>query len=536
MKEKRSMKNKLISLALAIAMLLSASVLLLTSCGGDGEGSVGDGKAEKLLEEAYGKLDTLPHTVTVSSYTTSTDSDLAAELGAEKSSVTVTVDGADYSFTETRGDVKITYLFVDGVLYVNESFIGVITKEPLTAERYDGMSDEEYNKAEAEMKERRDEYRARFVDEYLDDIVIEDYSSYTKSKNDDGSTTLILGPITEKMADKLEGELSGWESVFESIKDSYIDRDRSTVTVKLDSEGRMTSVKTVYALAVVYSDGYTVLVSFINEKSYSYSGSELVTPSDADGYIGVDSDYKDLLGQSFTVTTDIITREGIDAEVSMKLQNALGRHSIVYVDKNNYSITYPFTGDSESTYKTTLTNTLIGDTLYAKMEETFGEEKYETLEKYTLTEVGFDYYYKNAVMINFIPTFARGYLDIRVNATDSGSTVITCSALEENYFYELYELLNTGAYPGGKILVPQENSCEYKVTIDENGRYTSSEFAVWVTVLQDAETQIVVGEELIVVRRTFDYAEAEEFYQYAKEGDSWVKAPANAADYKDPYA
>ena len=137
-------------------------------------------------------------------------------------------------------------------------------------------------------------------------------------------------------------------------------------------------------------------------------------------------------------------------------------------------------------------------------------------------------------MINFIPAFARGFVDISVSTDEDGNTVVSCSGLAEDYFYELYESLNAN-YTGGKVLVPQESECSYTVVIDPNGRYLKSELAVWVTVLKDASSQLVIGEEYYCVRRTFDYTEAESFYKDAAEGETWVKIPENHEEYEDPY-
>ena len=526
--KKRNLFIRVISTLITVATLLT----LATACGKDGD--IDREEAEKIVDGAMAKLETNAHTVTLSSYITSTDSEIAAAIGENKTAVVITIDGDNYAFTEKRGTEKIDYLFVDDVLYVNESFIGIITKESYAVTKTSGMTDAQYQAKLAEMKEKKDKNSEKYVGQFLEEISFGDYEGFEKTTDSDGKVTLTLGPIVKSVATKMQGELGNWTDSFDSIKESYIDRDRSTVTVKLDEQGRPESIKTIFALAIVFEDNYRALVSFTTEKTYSYENSYLATPSDADGYIDMNEGYLGLLDQSFTVTTDIITRSEVDDDAIKLLKNVFGEHSITRVDKDNFEVKYPFVGAEDAALKLNSEYVMFGDLFFMKDEYIYNGESTAELGKYKLTAIGKDQYYKNVVMINFIPALARGFVDISVSTDEDGNTVVSCSGLAEDYFYELYESLNAN-YTGGKVLVPQESECSYTVVIDPNGRYLKSELAVWVTVLKDASSQLVIGEEYYCVRRTFDYTEAENFYKDAAEGETWVKIPENHEEYEDPY-
>ena len=513
-------------------IIITALVLLFaTACGGT---SIGRAEATRIVENAVAKLDEAPHTVTITSYTTSTDSEIAAAIGENKSSIEITLDGDSYAVDEKRGTQTIKYLFVDDVLYVNESFIGIITKQSFAVNRVDGMTDAEYAAAISAANEEKAKLYDKFVGKYIEEIQLIDYEDFNRYEDADEVDTLVLGPLKDSVAARLHGELGNWTASFDSIKDSYVDCDRSTVTIKLDDEGRISSVKTIYALAIVFQDNYRALVSFVSDVTYSYDVLSLATPSDAAGYIDMESGYRGLLDQSFSVTTDVITWAEKDSDAIALLERVFGRHSIVRVDKDNYEIKFPSTSSDDALIKMNSESILFGDALFMKAEYIQEDNVSFDLIKFKVTAAGFDYYYRDAVMINFIPSFARGYVNITVSTDDDGNTTISCSGLAEDYFYELYEELNAN-YTGGKVLVPQESQCSYTVVIDPNGRYLKSELAVRVTVLQDASTKFVIGEEYYCVRRTFEYTEAENFYKDAAEGETWVKIPENHADYEDMY-
>ena len=526
--KKRNLFIRIISTLIMVATLIT----LATACGKDGD--IDKEEAVGIVEGAMAKLETNAHTVTLSSYITSTDSEIAAAIGENKTAVVITIDGDNYAFTEKRGTEKIDYLFVDDVLYVNESFIGIITKESYAVTKTSGMTDAQYQEKLAEMQEKKDKNYEKYVGQFLEEISFGEYEGFEKTTDSDGKVTLTLGPLVKGAATKMQGELGNWTDAFDSIKESYIDRDRSTVTVMLDEQGRPESIKTIYALAIVFEDNYRALVSFVSEMTYSYENSNLATPSDAAGYIDMNEGYLGLLDQSFTVTTDIVTKSEVDNEAIKLLKNVFGEHSITRVDKDNFEVKYPFVGAEDAVLKLNSEYVMFGDLFFMKDEYTYNGEASAELGKYKLTAAGQDSYYKNVVMINFIPAFARGFVDITTSTDDDGNTVINCSGLEEDYFYELYESLNAN-YTGGKVLVPHEPECTYTVVISPEGKYLESELAISVIVLQDATTQLVIGEEYYCVRRTFDYTEAENFYKDAAEGETWVKIPENHEEYEDPY-
>ncbi|MBR5242093.1 MAG: hypothetical protein IKV20_03030, partial [Clostridia bacterium] len=70
--KKRNLFIRVISTLIMVATLLT----LATACGKDGD--IDREEAEKIVDGAMAKLETNAHTVTLSSYITSTDSEIAA--------------------------------------------------------------------------------------------------------------------------------------------------------------------------------------------------------------------------------------------------------------------------------------------------------------------------------------------------------------------------------------------------------------------------------------------------------------------------
>ena len=149
------MKSKKLFIHIICTLIVVTTLLTLaTACGKDGE--IDKEEAAGIIDDAMARLETNAHTVTMSSYITSTDSEIASAIGENKTSVVITIDGDNYAFTEKRGTETIDFLFVDDVLYVNESFIGIITKQSFAVTRTDGMTEAEYQAKLVEMQEKKD--------------------------------------------------------------------------------------------------------------------------------------------------------------------------------------------------------------------------------------------------------------------------------------------------------------------------------------------------------------------------------------------
>ena len=174
-------KNKKLFVRI-ISTFIVASVLLAfaTACGDDGE--IDRKEATEIVEGAMAKLETNAYTVTVTSYVSSTDSEIATAIGENRSSVIITLDGDSYAFTEKRGTESIRYLFVDDVLYVNESFIGIITKQSYAVNKTADMTDDEYREKLAEMQKEKNENYENFVGKYLEDVTLKLGSRREKKK------------------------------------------------------------------------------------------------------------------------------------------------------------------------------------------------------------------------------------------------------------------------------------------------------------------------------------------------------------------
>ena len=478
---------------LSMALLLS-SALMLFSCGSVDEGEL-VGIAEQYLAEN-------PYTVTVSAATSSTDS----QVKPEGATVTLTVDGESYLFTENRGDVSISYLFVDGVFYVNESFIGVITKEPITdskilAENYD-----------------------KYVAQYKNNFKLTDYEGFEYEENGT-EATLSSTKLSAEVAKARNEELKKLVDPETGVKTMRVDTERSAITVVFDELGRYKSIRIVDATEIIYEDGGRELLRSTYTRNYSYENSRLATPSDADKYIGMTGGYKDVLDTSFTVKTEASLTGNPDASTGAIISTVFGQNSVVKVDKNSYY--YEFTSTSDTmTYKST--STMVGNKLYFTEQ---ANEDEPALTYITVPETDFDYWYYQNVISNYIPTLARGYNEIDVGVGSDGRTTVVCRYLSEEYFYNLYESLNYMSY--SKILVPVEDGFSYTVVADESGRYLKTEFLITVKACNNDAAMSVVGTYTYKVTRTFDYTEAEEFYKDAEEGKTWISAPENAEDYEN---
>ncbi len=507
------MKNVLKKTVCAILVAcICASILLLSSCA---DGDISLEKATKLVGRAEKYLSENSYNVTVSVMNTSTSS----AVQSEAASVMLTVDGENYSCTESRGEKNITFLFVDDVFYVNESFIGIITKEPMT-----GTS--------AEIAEEKAENYERYIGSYLQDIKLSDYEHFEKITANDGSVTLVCAPLSKAVADASGKEFEEAILADRTIEDMYIDRDRSSLTIKLDAEGRFTSIKKVNSVAVVYKDGASELVTNTNERNYTYQNSELETPADADNYIGMNGGYKDLFGGSaFEVTTKVNADSTMDSTTQSILQNFFGTtDNTLKVDGNYYHYVYDYS-DTSSGYGQKYEELLHGDKLYLSDSITYDEETSTDLAYIKVTDENFDYYYYQRVIAAYVPSLARNYNVVKVS-TEGKNTKVECEVLEEEYFFNIYKSLNEYSY-SQYLIIPKENNCSYTVVFDENGRYLSTELFMTFGLYTKEDTQTPVTTHTFKITRTFDYTEADAFYKDAEKGDSWIKAPENAADYSE---
>ena len=162
-----SSKRKLwIIISIVAALVITATLLIIfiPDWGGeeweDREVERAYFKAE-MIDAAENYLAKNSYNVSIAALTSSTD----ASVESSSASVYITVDGDNYSFTEKRGNAQITYLYVDGVFYVNEDFVGVITKEPLA--EGDSAIAENYKK---------------YVTDYQNSFSLDDYAGFKSSK------------------------------------------------------------------------------------------------------------------------------------------------------------------------------------------------------------------------------------------------------------------------------------------------------------------------------------------------------------------
>jgi hypothetical protein len=500
----------LITGIVAAVAVITAVLLIVLLPGSEWEDRSSSKKellSDMTVAEKY--LEGNSYNVSIAALSSSTD----ASVESTSASVYITVDGDNYSFTEKRGNAQITYLYVDGVFYVNEEFIGVITKEPLA--EGDAAIAENYKK---------------YVSDYKNDIKLDDYAGFKSSKKD-GILTVSSTAYSEEAAKVRNESLKSLLDGKNGVVSMTVDTTRSKITVKFDEQGRYSAITVIDATVVTYTDGSQDLVRSTYMRNYTYDNSTLVTPSDADNYIGMSSGYRDLFNQSFTVKTEISATSSIDTMTMAILGTMFGTDSLVKVDKNNYLYEYGL--DSESG-KPVYTETFIandeeGGRSYV-LDATMGES--EIYRYYAdMNEADFDYYYYQMVVSKYIPTLARGFNEITVADGEDGIRTVSCRYLSEDYFYALYESLNSfGAYSG--VLVPVEDACTYTVVMDANGRYSKTEFLITVkscTVVSGTLTENATY--TYKVTRTFDYTEAEAFYKDAAEGDRWIKAPEDADKY-----
>lgn len=498
---KRSYKNFGILKIISLIALLATAFLLLPSCKEAEE-------AAELVSFAEEHLKSNPYTVSITAATSSTDS----QVKPEGATVTLTVDGESYAFTENRGEASISYLFVDGVFYVNESFIGVITKEPITnsetiAENYE-----------------------KYVTQYKNDFNLNDYEDF-EIDEESGVTTITSTAFSPEAAKARNEELKKLVAPKTGVASMTVDTERSTISITLDELGRYKSIRIVDATEIRYDDGGRELLRSTYTRNYSYENSRLATPSDTAKYIGMTGGYKDVLDTSFTVKTEVAVTGSPDSITESVLSGffAQSANKVIKVDGNNYYVERTSAGEIPIKE----TETFVGDKIYVfSGYGTKGEDGYEEELGYRVVpEVDFDSWYYRNVISNYIPTLARGYNEIDVGVGTDGRTTVVCSYLSEEYFYNLYESLNY--IPNSKILVPVEDGFSYTVVADESGRYLKTEFLITVRACNNDEQLSLVGTYTYKVTRTFDYTEAEEFYKNAEEGATWISAPENAEDYKN---
>ena len=403
-------KEKVIIVSVVIAILaLFALLLVLTlrSCNDYKEEGILASEAKAKTDYAEEYIKNNPFNVSVAVSTTSTD----PSFSSQSSSVYLTVDGENYSYTEPRGDVDITHLFVDGVMYVNESFMGIITKEPISS------------------AEKIAENYKKYVTDNGYNIKFTDYTSFNAVKSD-GVTTITSIAYAKSAADKMNKELEKLIEAGSDLLSMRIDTERSTLTVTLDEQGRYTSVKVADVTVLTYKDGSKELIRSTYSRVYTYENAKLITPSDAGNYIGMTSGYKDVFGQSLTIKTEGSFTGAPDSTTKSLLSSMFGHNSLVKVDKNNCSYEVPYPAD-QSAFKNTVT--FLGDKIY--FYESYGDEVGRTYADVPAEE--FDYWYSQYVIANYIPTLARGYNLIDVAVGEDGLITVVCSYISEDYFFNL---------------------------------------------------------------------------------------------------
>lgn len=490
----------------AALLLLCICCVFPTSCA--------EGKAEKIIKKAEKYLDENSYGIVITSSVTSTDSSISEALGNTASSMAVTFDGDSYRLESSLGDERITRLYVGGVLYTDESVIGLLTKQVA----------------------KNDSTKTAWKNEYTAgcniEIKLSDYEKIERTKASDGSVTITCGMIAESVVDSFEKRLKEELGINEADAEISLDRERTTLTVTVDEEGRYTDIKEVCAMSLLYKDGYRALISMNTDREYVYGATTVLSaPDNAEAYVELGGDYKGVFGDSFSMTTNIITWETTSDEVKARL-SGLGMHNILYVDGDNYRIVYPNTNKPEQeggiADGVEIEITVVDGIEYYKEKATYNGESYEELIKKELNDSEYSNNFATRVFGNVFHVLARNFNSATVTQAD-GATTVTFVGFSEDYYNSLLESFNYYS-SDGVLLIPDTKSSSYTVKIDSEGRYVESNLEIYVTPY-DPEEQILYNAEYIRVQKIFDFATAEQFYEDSDEGAKWITAPENADEY-----
>lgn len=540
--EKKVSKKPIASIVLAViaAVILAgivALVVVVVKRSSTDPKSINTKAANYLAENPY-------YMQLTSSYS-STNASFNEDLRAYKETLSVTLDGGNYLVTLPQGDVYISVLFYDDVFYVNEGAVGIVTQESLKLDRENYLDDAAYATALAEVEQIKKNNYESYVAPYIEEVVLDDYESFDVSRGSSGTKMLVCSGLKEEIAAQFGSSFTNSSAELEEFfKNAAVDRQRSTTTVTFDAEGRYSTVRVSYAISVTMSDGTKELVMINSERSYTYGTvAKLTTPSNS-GYhvISFGGDNTGIYGDPFSVTTTVNYQQQLYSDVNINslksilvstFSNRFGDHT-VRVDGSNYEISYDYGEDYAANYGSQI-STLLGDYLYTTYD--FGETK--ELEKILASQY-YNYYtgysgrngaYNEAVINAILPISTRYFSTATAKENDDGTYTIEYSVLSEDFFFRVYEALNS-SNAGGVIYVPEASGCYYIVNLDEQGRILSSKLKIHVSAVTDATTMAAVAEAYIIFERTFDYKTAKEFYKNAKEGEKWVTLPEPENKYE----
>ncbi len=522
--EKTAKKRKIIKTVLicsASAVVLTAAIVLGIVFGGS------KARSNKMIAKAEEYLLSSPYKLTLTSSADTTDNSIKDILNTDTTKVSVTLDGDDFKFVEYIGDAQIDRLYFDGSLYIDESIANVRSKYSIDAQR---------------LAEERDKY----VTPYISVFSAEDYKGRDIEKDDKGAVTLVLDNLTKERREALEKQMNDALGK-NSGATAKIDDEVTKTTIKIDSDGRFTSIERVYGIAVTYTDGFTSLVTMTAKKAYSYgSAIKLAVPSNVNyPYIDHDGDYTNVFGGAFEVETKVTLPEDIDSTVLARL-GAIGsiENSTLKVDKNNFEIVYPIadkSDDAGNIVDGSITKwTLIDNKIYiyesvlkdgtesletsSKLYQTLGTDSRTSIFGLHVIDNVFPY-----------PGFVRHYTDIKASTSAESVTTVICTTISEDFYNDLNAALNV-AYSSGASdirLTPDADKCKFTVKYDANGRFVSTELKVVIKPDMPADQTKVYEDIEIVIERAFDYEEADEYYQNAgDEPAPWLKAPSDLDNYK----
>lgn len=497
---------------------------------------------ERLTEKAEVYLKENAYYVQITSSNSSTNPSLNEALKSDRKTASLTVDGENYLAMLPQGGVNISYFMFGDTFYVNEGALGIVTKESLKLLRENYKDDEAYAAAVAEVEKIKKENYGKYVTPYLNDFKLSDYEETDVTKGTGGTKTLVCSMLVESVASQFGAQYKDNPELSKFFEGAEVDRRRSTTTIIFDAEGRYSAIKTVYAIAVSLSDGTKELLMMNTERTFKYGDvAKLVEPNNSSyNVIEYGADNTEVFDEPFTVTTKLEYNEQKYGEVNIKnlkmilsgiFSSGFGDHT-VRVDGKNYEISYNY-GQAEDEKHLT---SLIGDYLYTTFVKGEAKElsKTKASEYYNYSN---GYYgrggaYNEAVISAIMPISTRFFNTAEVKENSDGTYTIDYSTITEDFFFSLYESMNSASTSTGAFYVPEASGCFYTVKVDKDGRILSTRLKIHVSAVTDTTAMTPVAEAYIAFDRTFDYDTAESFYKNAKEGDKWVTLPEKEADYE----
>ncbi len=501
----------------AAAMLLTAGIITLIILL-----SSPKARADRFISRAEDKLLSTPYKLVLATGADSTDADLNEILNTDVSTVTLTVDGDAFRFVDPLGDGQVIYHYFDGTLYIDESVINICTKSEIP---------------ESELAALRDKY----VTPYITVFDASDYRGADIEKDKNGNVTITLKNLTSEREEELEKSLLSIVGSGDDKADMGIDRDETKTVIMLDSEGRFKSIEQRYAFSVTYSDGYSALITMDASKEYSY-GDAIRLGVPAGVFIDSENAYKNLFGTSFEVTTNtMISTDDTEAlNRFLAISSVFGNvnHNILRVDGNNYECTYPNINAPEEGEEladgVSEVWSIVGDTLYLNSTYTANGSTTVQKIKQQIDDKIRTTLYESDVMSNIFPSYARDYIDIKIETDGEGITTVTCQGLTESIYNAVNEAMNYNYISGLSPIrmIPRSELCSYILEFDSNGMMLSTELMI-VAAPNDVTTSTVYENLYFVVQRIFDYEVAEDYYESVGiASDPWIVAPSDADDYE----